>query len=362
MHFGRRRLWGYGLSMVGWTGALELFVLIRFVGLQALPQFAGLDLRHLSHGAMFLAGLGLGPVLGSTFHLLDQALDRPAIRRQPYGVVLLLQAAGCVGLVCLTQGTAAFLEMAYSHQGLVWSVLRNRFLSSNFLVVLLYLTLVSSLFLFLKQVDRKFGPGNLWKLVIGMYHHPREEERIFMFLDLKGSTSHAEKLGHVQFSRLIQDCFIDLTVVIDHRAQVYQYVGDEVILFWDVDEGLRDASCIRAYFRFTDRLLARTAHYQSAYGVLPVFKAGLNIGFATVLEVGEIKREISYLGDVLNTAARIQGKCGELGEDLLIPEPLYRRLTALPDEFLVEPVGEVTLKGREQAVSLFSVRRRTAPV
>jgi adenylate cyclase len=43
-----------------------------------------------------------------------------------------------------------------------------------------------------------------------------------MFLDLKGSTTHAERLGHVQFSELIQDCFIDLTVVIDHQALVYQ--------------------------------------------------------------------------------------------------------------------------------------------
>jgi len=227
-------------------------------------------------------------------------------------------------------------------------------------VVLIYVTLVSSLFAFLKQVNRKFGPGNLWKLLIGMYHHPREEQRIFMFLDLKGSTTHAERLGHAAFSRLIQDCFVDLTVVVDHAAQIYQYVGDEVILYWEVEDGLEQARCLRAYFQFVDRLASRSAHYQGAYGVVPVFKAGLNMGPATVLEVGEIKREISYLGDVLNTAARIQGKCNEVGRDLLVPETLLRRLEPLPDGLESERVGEVALRGREETVIIHAVHRRQA--
>jgi adenylate cyclase len=354
---GSRRLKGYLLSVVGWTAAVGLFLLVRFVGLQAVPQFRGLNFSQIDHSWLLVQGLCTGWGIGSVFYLLDVGLDRPAIRRRPYGMIILIQTVGNVGLVLFAQLAASLFDIARAHHGFRWSVVQNRLLSSNFLVVLVYATVVSSLFFFLKQVNRKFGPGNLWKLIIGMYHHPREEERIFMFLDLKGSTTHAERLGHVQFSRLIQDCFIDLTVVIDHQAQVYQYVGDEVILFWDVEEGLRDASCIRAYFRFTDRLRERAEHYQKAYGVLPVFKAGLNIGSATVLEVGEIKREIAYLGDVLNTAARIQGKCGELGEDLLVSEALHGRLQRVPDDLRMERIGDVALRGREQAVSILSVHR-----
>jgi adenylate cyclase len=48
-----------------------------------------------------------------------------------------------------------------------------------------------------------------------------------MFLDLKDSTTHAERLGHFQFGNLIQDCFIDMTVVSNFGAQFYQYIGDE---------------------------------------------------------------------------------------------------------------------------------------
>jgi adenylate cyclase len=81
----------------------------------------------------------------------------------------------------------------------------------------------------------------------------------------------------------------------------------------------------------------------------------LYIGSATVLEVGEIKCEISYLGDVLNTAARIQGKCNDVGEALLVSEALLDRLTPIPDDLKILPIGTVELRGREQTVNIFSV-------
>lgn len=345
------------LIVGGWIAALELFVLIRFFGLESLPQFQGIDLDSLNPSKMLLRALFLAIILGSAYFLLDRTLDRPSIRRRPYGVLIALQTVGNVGLVIIVLTLLSIIEvMRGETQGLLPS-LAKRLASTNALIALLYVTLVSFLFSFLKTVDRKFGPGNLWKLIVGTYHHPREEELIFMFLDLKASTTHAERLGHVRFSELIQDCFIDLTVVIDHHALVYQYVGDEVILYWDVEKGVKDASCIRAYFGFTDQLRHRTAYYQAKYGLTPEFKAGINIGKATVLEVGEIKREISYLGDVLNTAARIQGKCNELGEELLVSGTVTERLVSTPDDLKIQQIGQVDLRGREETVTLFSVRR-----
>ncbi len=348
---------GYLLSVFGWVAAAQLFMLIRYVGLTTVPEFEGFDLSQINYAKLFAKSLMLGGILGSVFYLLDRALNRPALRRKPFGVLMIVQTAGNLLLVVVALVAVALIEMAQTEQGVMAAGLVRRVISTNFMVAASYVTVVSFLFGFFKQVDRKFGPGNLWKLLIGMYHHPREEERIFMFLDLEASTTHAERLGHVKFSRLIQDCFIDLSVVIDHYSQVYQYVGDEAILFWDVEDGLRDANCVRAYFRYVDQLEARSDYYESQYGVVPVFKAGINIGSVTVLEVGEIKREISYLGDVLNTAARIQGKCGDLGERLLIAEKLCDQLTNVPDDLTMSPIGSVELRGREEEVKIISVHR-----
>lgn len=347
----------YGLFVFGWIAAVLLFILIRFFGLESVPQFNGIDFSQIDRGEMIWKGALVGFVMGSAAFGLDRLLDRPAIRRRSYGFVILVQVLANVGLVILAFVTLAGVELLQGQVSGGWGGVIDRLLSTNFLIVLLYITVVSFAFGFFKTVDRKFGPGNLWKLIIGTYHHPREEELIFMFLDLKASTTHAERLGHVKFSRLIQDCFIDLTVVLDHRAQVYQYVGDEVILYWTLEDGLAKANCLQAYFLFVDQLRARDDYYREKYGLSPVFKAGVNVGSATVLEVGEIKREISYLGDVLNTAARIQGQCNDYGEELLVSELLKDRLTETPESLELAEIGEVELRGREESVKIFAVRR-----
>ena len=68
--------------------------------------------------------------------------------------------------------------------------------------------------LFILQVNDKFGQGVLISFLLGKYHRPKEDDRIFMFMDLKSSTTYAEKLGHIKYSQFIQDCFFDITDVI----------------------------------------------------------------------------------------------------------------------------------------------------
>src|SRR5215470_9571998 len=68
-------------------------------------------------------------------------------------------------------------------------------LGGRFAMALAILTLVSFLINFMRQLDRMLGPGRLLSLMLGRYHRPVAEERIFMFLDLNNSTSIAEALG-----------------------------------------------------------------------------------------------------------------------------------------------------------------------
>ena len=81
------------------------------------------------------------------------------------------------------------------------------------------------------QVSDKFGPGILWKFITGKYYHPRQEERIFMFLDLKSSTTIAEKMNSKKFFELLKEIFSDITEpILNSQGEIYQYVGDEVII------------------------------------------------------------------------------------------------------------------------------------
>jgi adenylate cyclase len=176
-----------------------------------------------------------------------------------------------------------------------------------------------------------------------------------MFMDLKSSTTYAEKLGHIKYSELIQDCFFDLTDIVEKNdANIYQYVGDEVVLSWELNKGLKNNYCINVYYDYMNVIRGRSKYYEKKYGMVPEFKAGISSGFATVAEVGELKKELAYHGDVLNTASRIQGVCNKYNKSLLISEELEKDLN-LDSNFKTELIGSIELKGKFQPVGIYSV-------
>lgn len=301
----------------------------------------------------------LGGILGGLLlALLHGFIDRRYLRRRSFGVVILFETlldliVIFVVFILVTSLTGAvFTEMNLSES---FDYNLNYMKTLPFLGLIIYLLLMSALFNFLKQVSKKFGTGVMLGLILGRYHNPREENRIFMFLDLKSSTTHAEKLGHVRFSRLLQDCFYDLNhILLPYEAHIYKYVGDEAILTWQVASGLNQANCLKIYFAFHALLQSKREWYLKEYGLVPMFKAGANLGRVTVAEVGEYRREIEYHGDVVNTAARIQQQCNVYGKKLLLSQQLYEALSAIPD-LTYELLGEIELKGKKEWVKIYSV-------
>ncbi|WP_457131454.1 adenylate/guanylate cyclase domain-containing protein [Mucilaginibacter sp. UYNi724] len=94
--------------------------------------------------------------------------------------------------------------------------------------------------------------------------------------------------------------------------------------------------------------------YNSKFGLLPGFKAGLHYGKVTAGEIGSLKKEIIFTGDVLNTAAKIQSLCNQLGADLLVSEHLIKILR-LPAGYAITSVGDKLLKGRSKPMELFVI-------
>ncbi len=222
--------------------------------------------------------------------------------------------------------------------------------------VILQLILAVIMGQFFIVVEKKLGPGNFWKLITGRFYKPREEERIFMFIDLRSSTTIAERLGHYTYSRFIKDCFNDFAVVDRFNAEIYQYVGDEVVISWPASEIKNFRHYLNAFYAFQEELEKRRNYYEETYGVFPVFKAGTHAGPAIVTEVGVIKREITYHGDTINTAARIQDRCNEFGTTLLVSQELVKHVPKQPDlPYTFEDVGAISLKGKQQEVRLYKV-------
>ncbi len=91
----------------------------------------------------------------------------------------------------------------------------------------------------LLQLSSKFGQGSFGNILCGKYNTPKEENRIFMFLDLNSSTSIAERLGDEKYHALLKDFYADITdPVLNNKGEIYQYVGDEVIVAWKHKDGI----------------------------------------------------------------------------------------------------------------------------
>lgn len=182
-----------------------------------------------------------------------------------------------------------------------------------------------------------------------------EVEKIFMFLDLKGSTTMAERLGHVRYFSLLSDFFSDISDPIEKRGgEIYQYVGDEVVITWPVELGLQQANCVYTFFDIQAVIEQKSHEYIRKFGMVPAFKAGIHSGKVSTGWVGKMKKEIVYSGDVLNTTSRIEGLCNKLQQSVLISETLLAHLADQLPENTTKEVGLISLRGRKQPVKLFA--------
>ena len=207
------------------------------------------------------------------------------------------------------------------------------------------------------EVRRLHNPGDIRRFLMGRYRRPQEEERVFLFADLEDSTGLAERLGNVTYSKLLRDCFYDISeAILAWRGQVYQYVGDEVIVTWPFEQGVSQARCVRCFFDMVELLEAKRDRNVARYGVAPRFRAGIHGGSVVTTWVGEAKKELAFHGDALNVTARMEGACRELDSRCLVSATVFERLE-LPEELRAVSKGEIELRGKHDVVEIWSIER-----
>lgn len=258
-------------------------------------------------------------------------------------------------LLILTASVNAIELNTSFFNGKVWSNVSAFFFDYAFTSVVLYMAAIIIVSQFYTEVSENIGVGVLANFFTGKYHTPKEEERIFMFLDMKSSTTIAESLGHVRYFEMLKEYYSDLSdPVIEHSGEIYQYVGDEIIVSWKMKDGLQYNNCVACFFAMKEAIKKQEIKYDKQFGLLPQFKAGFHLGKVTTGEIGVIKKDIIFTGDVLNATARIQGLCNFYNVDLLISKDLIKRLnTDLP--YKIKSFGKNELRGRDEKMELFTI-------
>jgi adenylate cyclase len=208
------------------------------------------------------------------------------------------------------------------------------------------------------EVGRLLGFRTLKNLLTGRYVQPRREQRAFALIDMKDSTGMAERLGPIRFHELLNAFFQDVAdAALECRAEIHKYVGDEAILTWSRTDAIANGDCVACPFIVQDRIAANSKRYKSRFGAVPQFRAALHWGEIVAGEIGDLRREIAYVGDTLNVAARLLDATKTLGEDVLASTDLLDQTTVPPD-LKSKPLSTLSLRGRVAPLSVAALERR----
>ncbi len=343
--------------MVAWMILTVLFVVLDNITLRAYG-FEPPEDFYLNAWVSLLASLRAG-FLGGIFLVF---VLEGWLRRMPFWRVLLATSFWFSVIFLLVSFSAGMWFYYLKFDGGLFSkdaVAVSTALIGSPLFVKGFITwfLVNAFTIFILKVSDKYGPIVFTDFLLGKYFRPVREERIFMFLDIRSSTTIAEKLGEVRYFNLLYDFIKDCTEsILVSRGQIYQYVGDEIVVTWKVDRGVKQANCLRCFFNIQKAIADNAAYYQEQYGLVPEFKAGLHYGFVMAGEIGLVKKDIAFSGDVLNTTARIQSMCNQMGVDILLSKYLLDRIPK--EEEAVENarfMGDIELRGKRKRVMLYTV-------
>lgn len=308
---------------------------------------SGASLREAVQGVVDAVLISV--LAGGYLMFVRDGRARPWFRRLGFRADLALSSAIVLGLFLVGRAVGQVVTSLYPRRFL------TSFTDAHLIYPFPFFVVLAVTIQFLLQMNRMVGANALGHFIAGVYHRPRAEERIFLFMDLAGSTQLAERLGSARYFELLRRFVDDLTEpVLQTEGEIYQYAGDEVVVTWPMETGLRAANCIRCFFLIRAAVLGNPARYEREFGALPTFRGGLHGGTVTAGELGDLRQQIVFVGDILNTAARLEEYAKRTGFDLVASRAVLEHL-ALPPDIQATPCGELALRGKAASVAAYGL-------
>jgi adenylate cyclase len=187
-------------------------------------------------------------------------------------------------------------------------------------------------------------------------------EVTILFCDLRDFTSLSERRAAQEIVGLLNEYFTDMVdCVMAEGGVVDKYIGDNIMAVFGAPVARSDdaARAVRAAVRMREALARLNERF--AQRGLPAlrFGIGLHTGEVVAGNIGSAKRmEYTVIGDAVNLASRLESKTKELATDILISDVTFERAKDVMDG---EAAGEIHVKGREQAVTIYKVRGLIEP-
>jgi adenylate cyclase len=306
--------------------------------------------REFNDLGKMLNGLIIGFV-GASFIVLNEIwYNRPFVRQMKFITLLIYKSVLYSSFFIMTIILVISIQRTISEGTNLFDFVGSESFNSlifkqDLYIIIIYALAATVTVNLVYQISRKMGQGVLWNFIIGKYHRAREEERIFMFMDINNSTEIAENLGDIEYNNLLNDFFFDITEsILTNYGEIYRYVGDEVVVSWKLKKDQTQVHFLRAYFHAKRAIHLKREEYLKLYGLVPAFSAGFHYGKVIVGEIGEVKSQICFFGDVMYETTEIEKSCKKHKTDNLISEALLN-LVELPKIFSASKEGVVEIPG-----------------
>jgi adenylate cyclase len=208
------------------------------------------------------------------------------------------------------------------------------------------------------RVRELLGRSIFTDIVLGRYRRPVEENRIFLYLDVTGSTGYAQRNGPTAAASYIGRIFkIMSEPVQDWGGAIDDYIGDAALVSWPLRDPLNGARCLQCAFDVIRKLDKHTPDTIRRFGQAPEVRILIHAGAVVRAEIGVDHHKISYFGDTINMVGKLEGEIKPLGPGIFVTEDALA-LAALPDHAEAAPCGEFEIKGLERAVALKTLTSR----
>jgi adenylate cyclase len=173
-----------------------------------------------------------------------------------------------------------------------------------------------------------------------------------MFCDLVGFTTLCEHIPPAQSAALLNAFLTRMTdVVFEHEGTLDKFLGDALLAVFGApfDQPLHPVNAVEAALAMRRALAEMNARTE---GPKLAMRIAINTGMAITGDIGSPRRkEFTVLGDVVNTAARIESDVAG-PDEIVISASTFDRVK---DRVAVRPLGARTLRGRASPLDVYAV-------
>ncbi|NJM29864.1 MAG: adenylate/guanylate cyclase domain-containing protein [Rhizobiales bacterium] len=218
--------------------------------------------------------------------------------------------------------------------------------------------LVLLLVVFILEMRALLGGRVVTNSFLGGAVAPREEQRIFLLLDMIGSSGIAETLGDRRYHGFLDQTFrrVERTIA-EEGGEIYTFIGDAMIASWPLAAPERNARALRGLFRVLNDLDAAAPGFENSYGHRARLRGVLHGGPVIIGEYGGARRQVTYLGEVLNVTSRLERFAKLSGHEILVTRQLLER-TAVPEGLLPKPLRAGELADWRSSVEIVALERQ----